>query len=147
MKAVVNAMGAVAEEFGYGESRGLMVADWVVSMQQMREREREDRTKKDAVSLAPPSHCHRPPRPHSPSLCPINKEARSTPYHIRGSINVATCSVHYRCCHYLRLSSPNLALSCVLSLDARSPSFLASHRPFASALWHCLPLTLRCCTA
>ena len=148
VKAVVNAMGAVAEEFGYGESRGLMVADWVVNMQQVREREREEKTKKEGVSLAS-SFSLPPPTAPSFSFALPGETGPATAASSTSSATTASTSpselstTDATAVSASDSSSPNLALSCVLSLDAGSSSFLASHRPFASALWQCLPLPLR----
>jgi len=149
MKAVVNAMGAVADEFGYGESRGLMVADWVVNMQQVREREKEEKTRKDGASLAASFSL---PPPTAPSFSfALSDDASKATADSAAAVPSADSSTSSSSQPTAAsdadttsdVSSSNLALSCVLSLDAGSSSFLTTHRPFASALWQCLPLPLR----
>ena len=148
MKAVVNAMGAVAEEFGYGESRGLMVADWLVNMQQVREREREEKRKSEAVSLAA-SFALPPPTAPSFSFALSDEAGKAAADPTAPALSTAPSSsspviaAETDDAAASDSSQSSLALSSVLSLDAGSSSFLASHRPFASALWHCLPLPLR----
>ena len=144
MKAVVNAMGAVAEEFGYGESRGLMVADWVVNMQHVREREKEEKTKKEGMSLAASFSLPPPSAPSFSFALPddANQATQTAPATSAASVEPSSSSP-FDATASSESSASNLALSCVLSLDTGSSSFLASHRPFASALWQCLPLPLR----
>ena len=139
-------MGAVADEFGYGESRGLMVADWLVNMQQVREKEREDKMKKDGVSLAASFSLPPPAVPSFSFALPdaANEPAIAPPASVASvepPLSSSTTTTDAAAAS--DPSSSNLGLSCVLSLDAGSSSFLASHRPFASALWQCLPLPLR----
>ena len=148
VKSVVNAMSAVADEFGYGESRGLMVADWIVNMQQVREREKEEKMKKDGVSLAASFSLPPPAAPTFSFSLPdeaskATVDSSNTAVSTDASVSSPSPNNPVDAVAVSDSVSPDPALSCVLSLDAGSSSFLASHRPFASALWQCLPLPLR----
>ena len=158
LRGLVNSVASAASAAGYGESRGLLVADWLIHVQDSKEAERTQRLSRAEDSTANPAP--------SPSLSLARSFARPPPSPPSFSLPNGHADGQRGTQQPLpRTSSPpiqqppaapaaaaaaptipslhSLALSAIFSLDAGPPSVSAVHSAFASEVWHLLPLHLR----
>ena len=149
LRGALNAVVAAAVAAGYGETRGLMLADWLIRAQDGLQAERTQRMRRqeEAEAAAPSlaqSFARPPPTPPTFSLShgDAHHSVAAAQQTQPSSPDISEAA------QAPLLSAPSasfdsLALSCLASLDTGPPSLLQEHAPLASAVWHALPLHLR----
>ena len=161
LRGALRSIVAAASAAGYGESRGLMVADWIIRVEDSKALERTQRLSRAEDSAASPislaqSFARPPPSPPSfalptegrrgktqpQPLCPSSPPNSQADEATSAAVSPSPPSPSSAVCGSVA-SLPSLALSAIFSLDAGPPSLLSVHSAFASELWHSLPLPLR----
>ena len=152
LAGAINGIGRLAGELGYGETRGLLLVDWLMRVMQDRERRRQRRLQRtreqgSAASLA--ASFALPPPPAESFSFAVSKQGKTQAAAAAQQQPVIASSASMSPAEAEEAVSPSpgslasLALSAVFSLDAGPASLSASHTRLASAMAQLLPLPVR----
>ena len=158
LRSAINDIAALAQARGYGESRGLMLADWIAQhLQQQQQRSADG----GAEAAPPPSAAPPPtlaalfaqPAPVAPSFAlpqpqlppsPAPTASAPSPRNASAALSPsAPPTPPVASAPAAEASLSVLGLSALWSLDCGPPSLSSEHCAFASAVWRALPLSVR----